>query len=180
MSWIWNSNKIETIFEREDVHGNKILNVSRLGIHCNLRYIEINQAPKISVTDLLSMFGDTNKSLAETWTEISEDIKSQVYVYMHDFKNDPLTTEIECSHMCVGYIDAVKLLWGMQLDNMTKSKNIEVFLIYYQIRFFQGRIKTNSPKYVCDCLFNYLILGAILVGALGTLGLLYACNLLKR
>ncbi len=182
MSWVFKRNRIDTIFEREDVYGNKILNVSRLGLHSNLRYIEWNEVVYISVVDLLNMFGGNTDSIEDTWRTVAQDIKNQIYVHLHEFNNH---VQQEDSHhlyrICVAYIDAVKILWGLDLDNTTKCKNIEIFLAYYQIRFFHNKLKPSRiSKCTCDYLYNYLLLGAVVLGFMGAVVIFYACNLIKQ
>ena len=180
----WKNKRVDSLFDREDVLGNKIMNVSRIGIHANLRYTVHNNFVFISVKDIIAMFGPPAVDVDDVWNNhIKDDIKTQLYLYEHQFHRDDTTLpSTELDRYCVTYFDGAKLIARLPIDTMAMCKFMEIFLLHYQTRFLKAFNMSSGSLtllYFSNCFANTLHAGFYIVGFLTSTLLFWGLGMLR-
>lgn len=161
----FSNKKIHSIFDEEDVLGNKVFHVSRLGMHTNLRYTLYNKFIFINVYDLLDVFHPDNDP-ETTWSLTPMEVKTQLYFHEHHFKqeNEKPVTQLET--LCLSHTDCVKLLAFIPLDTTVRCHMLELFLIHYHLKFESTVLQEKSFrfKWCTDGFFYQVLLFMFVLG----------------
>jgi len=173
----WN-NRVGSLFEREDVHGNKVFHISKQGLHDVIRYVEYQNVVYFSVNDiLLSFVAHTNMNYQTIWDDLPSECKVELqkYMHLHAFNHD---NNVES--MTLRYNDIIKLIMLIPVTFDITSRNLDLFLLYYQTYF--GYIRNIKKASVCeryDCCFNYVFFLTYTLGFLSAFLVFWATRLFK-
>lgn len=161
---LWN-NRVGSIYHKEDIHGNKVFHISQRGVYDPIRYIEHQSIVYFSVNDiLLSFVAHTNMSFQSIWDDLGPECKLELEkdMYKHVFKND---NDIES--ITLRYNDIIKLILLIPVTFDMSSKNLDLFLMYYQTHFgYLNNIKNTPKHHRYDCCFDYVFFMSFVGGFL--------------
>jgi hypothetical protein len=173
----WN-NRVGSFFEREDVHGNKVFHIKKQSTYDVIRYVEYHNIVYFSVNDvLLSFVVHSNLNYQSIWNDLPSECKVELekYMHLHVFKNDDNVESVT-----LRFNDIIKLIMLIPVTFDVVSKNLDLFLAYYQTYFgYISNMKKTSACERYDCCFNYVFFLSFVVGFLCAFLVFWAVRLFK-